>query len=169
MQTGKGHDDGRSVMMSHSIWISHGTHVHEEYFSYECVKWYEEGGMALVYEWVMAHGWMSHVTHAIESWHTDEWVMAQIFISRVTHVNESCHTYTWMSHVILRGKRYVTHEWVMAHVCMIHVTHTYECVRTCREACHTYELVMAHAWMSLVTQMNESRHTHECVKWYKGE
>ena len=31
------------------------------------------------------------------------------------------------------------------------------------EACHTYEWVMSHIWMSHVTHMNESFHTDECV------
>ena len=46
-----------------------------------------------VYEWVMSHMWMSHVTHMNESCHTYEWVMSRIWMSHVTHMNESCHTY----------------------------------------------------------------------------
>jgi len=37
------------------------------------------------------------------------------------------------------------------------------CKRSCDESWHTYEWVMAHAWMSHGTRMNESWHTHEWV------
>ena len=93
-----------------------------------------------MYEWVMSHIWMSHVTHMNESCHTYEWVMSHIWMSHVTHRNESSHTY----------------EWVMSHICISHVTHM-------NESCHTYECVKSHVWMSQVTHMNESCHTYEWV------
>ena len=37
--------------------------------------WPDPGNM---YEWVMSHIWMSHVTHMNESCHTCEWVMSHI-------------------------------------------------------------------------------------------
>ena len=49
-----------------------------------------------------------------------------------------------------------TYEWVMWHIWMSHVTHVNEC-------CHTYESVMAYIWMSHVTCMDESCHTYGWV------
>ena len=84
------------------------------------------------YEWIMAHIWMSHVTHMEESCHTYGWVMSHIWMSHVTHMEESCHTYGW----------------VMSHIWMSYVTHM-------DESCHTYGWVMSHMWMSHVTHMND--------------
>jgi len=47
----------------------------------------------LTHKCVMAHIWMSHVTHMNESCHTYEYVMSHIWMSHVTHMNESCPTY----------------------------------------------------------------------------
>jgi len=55
-----------------------------------------------IYEWVMSHVWMSHVTHMNESCHTCE----------------SCPTYERiMSHIWV-----IPHIWVMLHMWMTHVT-----------------------------------------------
>ena len=82
------------------------------------------------FEWVMAHIWMSHVTHMNESCHTYEWVMSRIWMSHVTHMNESCHTC----------------KWVMSHTWMSHVTHVDESCHTRAWSCHTYESVMANIY-----------------------
>ena len=44
----------------------------------------------------------------------------------------------------------------MSHIWMSHVTHM-------NESCHTHEWVVSHTWMSRATHMNESCHTHEYV------
>ena len=63
-----------------------------------------------IYEWVIPHMWMSHVTHMSESCHIYEWVMSHIWMSHVTHMNESFHIC----------------EWVMSHIWVSHVTHMNE-------------------------------------------
>ena len=65
------------------IWMSHGTHMNE--------SWY-------TYEWVMARIWMSHDTHMNESWHTYEPIMAHIWMSHGPHKNGLRHTYEWVMH-----------------------------------------------------------------------
>ena len=45
----------------------------------------KESGSA--HEYVMSHGWISHISHA------QAWVLSQIWMSHVTHENESCHAY----------------------------------------------------------------------------
>ena len=49
------------------------------------------------------------------------------------------------------------YEWVMSHVWMSHVTHM-------NESCHAYEWAMSQVWTSAVTHMNWSCHTYE---WYR--
>ena len=49
-----------------------------------------------------------------------------------------------------------TYEWVMSHIWMSHVKHM-------NGSCHTHEWVTSHIWMSHVKHMNESCHTHEWV------
>jgi len=72
-----------------------------------------------IYEWVMLHIWMSHVTHTM---------------SHITHMNESCHTYGWVM-----DESCHTYEWVMSRIRMSHVTHM-------DESCHTCEWVMSHMY-----------------------
>jgi len=122
------------------IWTSHVTHMNESCHIYEWVMshtWMSH----VTYEWVMSHIWMSHVTHMNESCYIYEWVMSHIWMSRVTHMNVLCHTY----------------ERVMSHIWTSHVTHM-------NESCHTYERVMSPTyergmpcvWMGHVTHMNKS-------------
>ena len=46
---------------------------------------------------------------------------------------------------------------------MSHVTHTNESCHTYFGSCHTYEWVMSHIWMGLVSHMSEPCHTYEWV------
>ena len=105
--------------------MSNRTHMNESWHKNTWVRSvidnYAIGIEQGTYKGVMAHLWMSHVTHLHESCHTYEWVMAHIWMSHVTHMNESWHTY----------------EWVIAHLWMSHVTHLLE-------SCHTREWVMLH-------------------------
>jgi len=117
-----------------------------------------------IWEWVMSHIWMSHVTC--------EWVMSHrnkscdMWMSHVTH-RWQCYvrcccladdswgwvtSHMWMSHVSHMNESRHTYEWVMSHIVMLwmsHVTHV-------NESCHTCEWVMSHIWMSPVSQMNKS-------------
>ena len=43
----------------------------------------------LVYEWVMSHMWMSHVSYMNESCLMHEWVTSHIWMSHVAYMNES--------------------------------------------------------------------------------
>ena len=82
---------------------------------------------------------MSHVSRLNTSCDAYEWVMPNL--------NESCHTY----------ERVISHTSRAAELTQVPVVescHTYE------DSCHTYDWVMSHIWMSHVTRMNESCHTH---------
>ena len=92
-------------VLSHSSILTHPySHV-----TRECVR---------VYEWVMSHVWMSHVTRMNESrmnesCHTYEWVMSHVWMgnvyvgtSHVSHMNEACHT--WMKHVSHMNARHTS-------------------------------------------------------------
>jgi len=75
--------------------MNHVTHVNESCHTY---GWVTLRVRTYIYEWVMSHIWMRHVTCA----NVHEWT------SQVTHMDESCHTYErvtshahiWMSHVL---------------------------------------------------------------------
>ena len=75
----------------------------------------------------------------------------------MSHVwmNERCHTYECIS-VHVGGCACHTYQWVVSHVWMSYVAHM-------NESCHTYEWVMSNVWMSYVTHMNESCHLYESV------
>ena len=127
--------------------------------------------------------WMGHVSRMNESRHTCEWVMLHIRTSHVTYVNEACHTYEWVT-------SYMSHMWKNIVTNMIEACHTYGCdmshmshkwmshvthmsnradaptmtlchVTHVNEACHAYEWGMSHIWISHVTRMNVSYHTHK--------
>jgi len=112
-----------------------------------------------IYDWVMSHAHMSHVTHTHHAVaHMQrvtgpvysaraEWVMSRIWLMNVKHI--------WLSHVTHIWLRHVTHTW-LSHVtpgrstnakwcksyeiCWSRMSHvTYQ-----TETCHTYEGVMAH-------------------------
>jgi len=136
-----------------------------------------------IHKWVISQIWMSHVTFMDESWHKGE--MSHIwlrYVSHVTYVHESCHMYPrvtshiWISHGTHLNGSCHTYEWELPHKMNVtphwpgdwlwsgsslrwlsHVIHIM-CM-----SCHAYECVMAHIWMSHVTQMSESCHTYEWV------
>jgi len=113
------------------------------------------------YECVMAHTWMSHITHMNERARTCSAMALHIWLwmSHVPHMNESCPTYErvmshiWMSHVTLPWRYKYDCEWVMSHIWMSHVSHM-------NESCPTYEWIMSHLWMSHVTL--PWRYTYDC-------
>jgi len=95
----------------------------------------------------------------IEACHTHEWVMAHTWMSQVTHMNESSHTREWvMSHTCMHLVCICWYLWLIR---MCNVTHSYD---SFVESCHTYKWVMSHTWMSHITHMNESCHTYEWVQ-----
>jgi len=131
------------------------------------------------YEWVMAHIWMSHVTHSV--WHG---VVFYIWMSHVTHMTAACHTHefglsrsqvlpacVWDSDLVTRmNEPCHAYEWVMAHIWKSHVTHMKESwhayqwlmshVTHTKESCHPYERFTSHRWMSHVTHMNGPCHKY---------
>ena len=57
-----------------------------------------------------------------------------------------------------------TYEWVMSHVWMRVMSHICMSHVTCMiESCHTHVWVMSHIWMSHITHMNESCHMYDWV------
>jgi len=91
----------------------------------------------------MSHVWMSHVTHTNESGHR--------------HMSKSYRTCVNMSHTMASPPTYgaisimyiaspCMYKLVMSHVWTSHVTQM-------NESCHTYEWVMSHIQMSLVTNI----------------
>ena len=85
------------------MWMSHGTHVNE--------SWYTR-------EWVMSHTY-THLFHILisgspyvnESWYTRKWVMVHTWMSRVL-INRCAYVYTYIYIYI-----YV-YKYVRIHVCV---------------------------------------------------
>jgi len=135
-------------------------------------------------EWVMAHTWMSHVTHVNDLWHASlslynhvldnplkrhgthmnepwhmyEWVMAHTWMSHGTHMNESWHIYEWvMSHTWMTYDMPLYHHTFMPSTPPVkrHGTRVNESWQYMNEPWHIYEWVMAHIWMSHVTHVKD--------------
>jgi len=95
-----------------------------------------------IYEWVMSHIWMSHVSYMNESCLTYEWVMSHVWMSHVSHTNDSmCPTYEKVMDLCRR--------WAVSPVWMRHVSYM-------NESCLTYECVMSYVWISHVSYTNDS-------------
>jgi len=120
--------------------MCHVTHMNaSSLYCCGCHFWTESyvNESCLMYEWVMAHIWMSLGTHMNESWHTYEWVLCEWVMSHV-----------WMSH-----DSCLMYEWVMTHS---HRTHM-------NESCLVYEWVRSHIRTSPVAYLNESSlYTCDC-------
>jgi len=130
------------------------------------------------YGWVMAHVWMSHVSHVTRTY---EWVIrvtSQVSESYVARMTESRHTHQSVtSHVCMNHVCHVTHinesrrtyEWVTLHVWMSHVirmNESYESRHRYQKLCRTYDSVTSHASERHVARMYEScesRYTHQRV------
>jgi len=89
-------------------------------------------------ERVMAHVWISHVTHVNEPRRTYECVMSHIWMNHFTYMDESCHT----------------HEWVVAHICMRRIDHTHT---------HTHTHTHMSRRTRRVPHSNKSCHTYACA------
>ena len=79
-----------------------------------------------IYEWIMSHTWMNHVTRINESCHTYERVMSQTWMRQVTHINESCHTHDWFTYLWAQS-------WMSESVSVINES----CHTHTNESCHT--------------------------------
>ena len=118
-----------------------------------------------MYEWVISHIWMRHVTHVAG---LDFWSGSCLYMSHVPHMNESCHTHEcvvshiWMRHVthvagldFWSGSRlqalFMVRLILDVHIWMSHITH---------------EWVTSHTWMSHVTHMNESFKLFSWYAWF---
>ena len=111
----------------------------------------------LIYEWVMSHIWMSHISCMNESCLIYEWVMSHIWMSHVSYMNESClmfewvMSHIWMSHVSCMNESCVMFEWVMS---------VRQDTPTWLEGC---ALNASNIWMNYFEYLNTSRLTHEWV------
>jgi len=97
--------------------------------------------------------WERHIlvtiSYGVINLFTYEWVTSHIWMSHVTHVNNSCHAYiyVWERHTSVTWYVWERHALV---------TISYGVIKA-----FTYERVTSHIWISHVTHMNESCHTHE--------
>jgi len=140
---------------------------------------------------LVAHIWMSHVTHMIESWHTNKWGMAHTWTchgilqpvvreishgTRMTSFIHMAHIYKWTYHGIPQPL-VKTDQGVVVQIWMSHVTHMTSCIHTAHTYKWTYHGIpqpvvktdqglVAHIWMSYVTHMNESCHTYDLIYSY---
>jgi len=60
-----------------------------------------------------------------------------------------------MSHATAQILQWYTDGCIMAHMWMSHVTQINNSCRIYDVACHTYECIKSHVWMRQVTIMNE--------------
>jgi len=118
-------------------------------------------------EWVMSQT-INEACHTYACWSTNSYMSFwEISVSHVTHMNEVCHTYEWVVSQIRANRD--THmkedplnpicpsgdcERIMSHTWMSHITRM-------NESYHTHERVTLHTLVSRVTRMHESYHTHE--------
>jgi len=98
-----------------------------------------------------------------------------IWISHVPHMNESCPTYECIEIAVccsayeciqiffgeIESYSFESHRHVSSHTCDWVTSHTCGWVTS-----HTCDWVTSHTWLSHVTNMNESRHTHESCHIY---
>ena len=106
-----------------------------------------------MYECVVSHVWMSHVTCMNDSSHKYEWVMSHVWMSHVTHMIVSCHMHECVVYHV--NVPWHTHEWVMPHRWMGHATRM-------NASCHTQWVMLRTEWMSHVTR-EISHDMYECV------
>jgi len=160
-------------------WLIHlcdATHSHVWHDSFICVTW-------LIHMWHMTHSYVRHDSFICVTW--------LIHMCDMTHSYMPHDSFIWLIHMCDMTYPHVSHDsftcvkwhdsWVCAtwHIQMshTHITHAHSAEisfvewRQKKQSCFTYtwvmshipssEWVMSHTWMSHVTQMNESCHTHE--------
>jgi len=154
-------------------WMGHVTYMddHVTYMDESCH----------MYEGVMSHVWISHVTHIKCSWcaHTNVvlWVISRIWMRHVTHMNQSRHTHEWVTshtwsaadvhtHMILYAS-YHTHTitcdsfvcvWHGSFVCVTWCMHISRIQYHFYESYHIYACVMSHIRISHVTHIRIGDH-----------
>ena len=106
------------------VWLGHVTDMDGSYHTYERYQrqyaWHRlMQGSRHTCTWVMAHGWMSGLTHMYESCHTYVWVMSHICSTRDTAMQ--C-----VLQCVLQRVLQCVLPWVVSHICMSHVTHQVE-------------------------------------------
>jgi len=113
------------------------------------------------HEWVTSHTWMSHVTHMNESRHTHMQWYWNIYLSPSNNY-ERVTSHTWMSHVHTQEipecwyiRPSPSNNQELAHNNISRVSHM-------KGSRHSLDWVMSHTWMSHVTHMDKSCHTHIC-------
>ena len=123
------------------------------------------GVLRAVFQWVISHTYMSHVTHINKSCH-------------VTHVHVSCHTLTWvMPHTYMSHATHtyaLSHTWVMCHVTyMRHVPRMNQSVIHIHVPCHIRTSPTPHIFVgpcpvniSHGTQIRESWHWNLSELWH---
>ena len=119
------------------------------------------------HEWVVLHMNESrrthksrHITDMNESCHTHGCVMSQIGVSLVTRMNGSYHRFQWV--ILVAGCSEC--GFAFPHTWMMRITHKVpSCYRHQRGTRQRLERVTSQTRMGHVIDMNESRHTRECV------
>jgi len=161
-----------SWVMSH-VWTRHVSHMNESCHVERWFMWHLSYVTRMhkschLHGWVMVHVCKNHDTHKHEP------SLTHTKMSQVSSLIESCPDVnvdmTQSSHVQMWMWTWLNHTWDLTHLDMPHphATFTCECGIYTREAvmsmcrvthicksCHTYEYIMAHAWMSHVTQIRE--------------
>jgi len=106
-------------------------------------------------EWGMSHVWTSHVMlQANDTKVQVSFAEYRLFYMALLQKIPIWVMSCYRQMTLVETKGTIWCEWVMSHTWMSHVTHM-------NESCHTHEWVMSHTWMSHVTHMNESCHTSQ--------
>jgi len=147
--------------------MSHVSHMFEERHTHESGGEWEQRESNHASAWVSSHMWMSHVSHVnephiqIESRHIFEWVMSR------TNQLESASSDT-KGTTIMQSKCGSVLQQCVAACCSVLQRGVLCCsnikgttIVQSNYSRHTFELVMSHMWMSHVTHVNDSCHTHE--------
>jgi len=119
-----------------------------------------------IYEWVMSHIWMSHVTHMDESCHIclilerGMWAVSEAIMTHLCVWHDPSICVTWPIYKCDMTHLYVWHD---PSICVTWPHHTCDMAHSCvrhRAACHIYILVISHTWMGHV---NASCHIYMWV------
>jgi len=154
-------------MNAHCTHINKSCHTYERYMAHIWMKAHRTrtNEARLRHAHILRHAHMNahthtshtqinaHCTHMNKSCRTYEWDMSHIWTGHVIHMNESCHTYERdMSYIHMNAHRTHTNKTRHTHARILHQSQNW--------SRYTYERVMSHIWMSLVTRINESCPTH---------
>jgi len=128
------------------------------------------------HDWFMSVTRRSHKCDVTHSYARRDLRDVNPHMTRVWHDSFTCVTPSsiWVTRLILECElthSCVWHDSFICVTCLIYMgdtsplgvsmSHTWTRTPTWDMPCHVYEWVMSHIWMSHVTHMNESCHTHE--------